>query len=185
MLHDDLLAVLNFMYHGEVLVAKDRLQSFLQTAEILQVSGLIGCTDFSIKSTARSIVKHKMKDTDDSHVTNKRSKTTSKIKKCLDSSPKKSCGISKEKISGPRTGSAQEDKFELVCVDKIKTEINEEELHLDINDNGFSINAGDKTSILESVLEAKECSSILERSLTSQANTGEVKFYFIHSYIIL
>lgn len=162
------------MYHGEVLVAKDRLQSFLQTAEILQVSGLIGCTDFSIKSTARSIVKHKTKDMDDPHITNKRSKTTSKIKKCLDSSPKKSCSTSKEKISGPRTDTIQEDKFELVCVDKIKTEINEE-LQLDINDNGFSINTGDKTSILESVLEAKECSSILERSLTSQTNTGEVK----------
>lgn len=45
----DLLAVLNFMYHGEVLVSKDQLKSFLQTAEILQVSGLNGYADFNPK----------------------------------------------------------------------------------------------------------------------------------------
>lgn len=49
-LYVDLLAILNFMYHGEVLVMKDQLQSFLQTAEVLQVSGLIGCTNFPIKN---------------------------------------------------------------------------------------------------------------------------------------
>lgn len=42
MLHCDLLAILQFMYQGEVLVEQDGLASFLKTAELLQVSGLAG-----------------------------------------------------------------------------------------------------------------------------------------------
>ena len=37
----DLVAVLNFMYHGEVNVAQDDLNSFLQVAEDLKVKGII------------------------------------------------------------------------------------------------------------------------------------------------
>merc|ERR1719317_1375497 len=36
----DMEAVLNFMYHGEVNVAQDELNSFLQVAEDLKVKGL-------------------------------------------------------------------------------------------------------------------------------------------------
>ena len=38
--HTDLMAVLNFMYHGEVNVAQEELNSFLATAEDLKVKGL-------------------------------------------------------------------------------------------------------------------------------------------------
>ncbi|GLV41358.1 broad [Carabus blaptoides fortunei] len=41
-LHCDLLAILQFMYQGEVLITQDGLASFLKTAELLQVSGLAG-----------------------------------------------------------------------------------------------------------------------------------------------
>ena len=37
----DMEAVLNFMYHGEVNVAQDDLNSFLQVAEDLRVKGII------------------------------------------------------------------------------------------------------------------------------------------------
>ncbi|XP_023336128.1 protein abrupt isoform X3 [Eurytemora carolleeae] len=37
---DDLRCLLNFMYHGEVQVAQDNIQSFLRTAETLQIKGL-------------------------------------------------------------------------------------------------------------------------------------------------
>ena len=36
----DLQAVINFMYHGEVNVAQDELNSFLAVAEVLRVKGL-------------------------------------------------------------------------------------------------------------------------------------------------
>ena len=38
--YDDLIGVLNFMYHGEVNVAQDDLNSFLSVAEELEVKGL-------------------------------------------------------------------------------------------------------------------------------------------------
>jgi len=38
--YEDVLAVLNFMYHGEVNIAQDELNSFLAVAEDLQVKGL-------------------------------------------------------------------------------------------------------------------------------------------------
>jgi len=38
--YEDVLAVLNFMYHGEVNIAQDELNSFLAVAEELQVKGL-------------------------------------------------------------------------------------------------------------------------------------------------
>ena len=39
----DMEAVLNFMYHGEVNVAQDDLNSFLQVAEDLRVKGIFAC----------------------------------------------------------------------------------------------------------------------------------------------
>ena len=38
--YEDILAVLNFMYHGEVNIAQEELNSFLAVAEELQVKGL-------------------------------------------------------------------------------------------------------------------------------------------------
>jgi len=36
----DLESVIKFMYHGQVNVTNERLSSFLQTAEMLQIKGL-------------------------------------------------------------------------------------------------------------------------------------------------
>ena len=38
---DDLRLLLNFMYAGEVAVDQDRMNSFLRTAEMLQIKGLL------------------------------------------------------------------------------------------------------------------------------------------------
>ncbi len=49
--HDNLMAVLNFMYHGEVNVAQEELSGFLRVAEELAVKGL---TDGGKNKTAPS-----------------------------------------------------------------------------------------------------------------------------------
>ena len=61
----DLQAVLNFMYHGEVNVAQEDLNSFLAVAEDLRVKGLTqnqasasSNTDSSLKSLTKSSVSH-------------------------------------------------------------------------------------------------------------------------------
>merc|ERR1712142_1365011 len=50
----DMEALLNFMYHGEVNVAQDGLNSFLQVAEDLKIKGLTqnnpGCTKSQSKN---------------------------------------------------------------------------------------------------------------------------------------
>ena len=43
---DDLRLLLNFMYQGEVQVEQDRINTFLRTAETLQIKGL---TDHPLK----------------------------------------------------------------------------------------------------------------------------------------
>lgn len=40
--YEDVLALLSFMYQGEVFITQDQLSSFLETAELLQVRGLTG-----------------------------------------------------------------------------------------------------------------------------------------------
>ncbi|KAJ1529421.1 hypothetical protein ONE63_006200 [Megalurothrips usitatus] len=40
--YDDVLALLSFMYQGEVFITQDQLSTFLETAELLQVRGLTG-----------------------------------------------------------------------------------------------------------------------------------------------
>ena len=41
----DLQAVVTFMYNGQVNVSQERLNSFLQTAELLQIKGLTDMND--------------------------------------------------------------------------------------------------------------------------------------------
>ncbi|XP_068081081.1 protein abrupt isoform X2 [Anabrus simplex] len=43
--YEDVTALLNFMYQGEVYITQDRLAPFLHTAELLQVRGLAGATN--------------------------------------------------------------------------------------------------------------------------------------------
>jgi len=55
--YDDILAVLNFMYHGEVNVAQEELDSFLSVAEDLKVKGLTQSSDSHSDSTATDLHK--------------------------------------------------------------------------------------------------------------------------------
>ncbi|GJQ70452.1 hypothetical protein Trydic_g22868 [Trypoxylus dichotomus] len=173
--YDDLLAILKFMYHGEVLVTKDRLHSFLQTGEVLQVSGLIGCTDFSIRTTTPKTAKPcKVKESEILQHIPKKTKFISKPSKKTDYSPRI---IDTAQITTPKdkkTSVSLKDNMDIICVDKVKMEIDDMQLQSDVNENlGCFPNLGEKpVSILESVLETKENPSILERSLTSNSSIG-------------
>ncbi|KRT82425.1 BTB domain-containing protein, partial [Oryctes borbonicus] len=174
--YDDLLAILKFMYHGEVLVTKDRLHSFLQTGEVLQVSGLIGCTDFSIKTTTPKTTKPgKIKESEILQHIPKKTKYISKPPKKSDYSSRNIDPAQINVVKDKKTSVPLKDAMDLVCVDKVKMEIDDIQLlQSDVNENlGSFPNLGEKPiSILESVLETKENPSILERSLTSNSSTG-------------
>lgn len=43
--YNDLVALVNFIYQGEVNVVQEQLSSFLATAELLAVKGLTDCND--------------------------------------------------------------------------------------------------------------------------------------------
>ena len=49
--YEDIVSVLNFMYHGEVNVAQEELNSFLAVAEDLQVKGLTQSNQSQSQST--------------------------------------------------------------------------------------------------------------------------------------
>lgn len=168
----DLLAVLNFMYHGEVLVSKDQLKSFLQTAEVLQVSGLNGYNDFNAKNvpTTKNVPKVVQKTTRtlEENATAKRMKMSPKNK-----APKTAELSNRKDNNSPKPP----EDIESVNVGKIKTEVTEEEYLGDYNKN--EIQDGEKAkqqgSILEAALDAKEQGpSILERSLTSSSAAGKL-----------
>jgi len=57
--HTDLKAVLNFMYHGEVNVAQEELNSFLSVAEDLRIKGLTQKEQTSKKSSSTSGVNNR------------------------------------------------------------------------------------------------------------------------------
>lgn len=176
----DLLAVLNFMYHGEVLVSKDQLKSFLQTAEVLQVSGLNGYNDFNAKNvpTSKNVppkVQKAPRVLEESAA--KRMKMSPKNK------PAKTAAlaeINNAKKDSPKATSPPDD-FESVQLGKIKTEVAEEDYTSDYNKN-TEIQENEKSkqqsSILEAALDGKEQGpSILERSLTSSSTAGTHKIF--------
>lgn len=172
------------MYHGEVLVAKDRLHSFLQTGEVLQVSGLIGCTDFSIRTTTPKTTKlAKAMEPDIPQPIPKKAKFLPKTKKSDYTSRNIDTlhiNVGKEKKTTP-VNSIKEN-IGTVCVDKVKMEIDDLHFQSDVNDNlGCFPNLGEKpVSILETVLETKENPSILERSLMSNSSIG--MYFFIQGW---
>lgn len=51
--YDDVLALLSFMYQGEVFITQDQLSTFLETAELLQVRGLTGAVSPVKESVSR------------------------------------------------------------------------------------------------------------------------------------
>nr|XP_023024282.1 zinc finger and BTB domain-containing protein 14-like [Leptinotarsa decemlineata] len=162
----DLMAIINFMYHGEVTVSEEQLSSFLHTAVILQVLGLMNSDEAPQKKLYVPQKKPK---------TNIESQESPQKKAKLSPKPKKSVtppGNAEEVLNeANRSIPAQ---FEVVEVDKIKTE---DELgansEYDVSEN-VEVVVGEKAdtpgSILEAALEVRDKpSSILERSLTSQA----------------
>lgn len=139
------------MYHGEVLVAKENLKSFLQTAEILQVSGLNGYSDFNVPRNASKV--QKMKTLESTEPITKRIKSVPKPKpyKNVESQSISTDSSSKESLR---------DTLEEFEVANVKMEIPEEDYAV--------ANKPQQSSILETVLDANDQgSSILERSLKS------------------
>ncbi|XP_050307593.1 modifier of mdg4-like [Anthonomus grandis grandis] len=149
----DLIAIVNFMYHGEVMVAEEQLPSFLQTATILQVSGLINNeSPYSMNKQVTPMKKQKQ-------IVSESQECPCPIKK-LRTSPKAHCrNISEEigKKSEPdRVKYEKQEAPEDIKEQNITTKLNDEK-----PDNQM------QSSILEQALEVKT-GSILERSLTSQ-----------------
>ncbi|CAH1104810.1 unnamed protein product [Psylliodes chrysocephalus] len=174
--HVDLMAIINFMYQGEVTVSEEQLSSFFNTAMILQVLGLMN----------------------NDNPQKKQQFPTKKPKTSLDTqdSPQKKAKLSPPKLKKvvPLISSVEDDTadknstspahFEVVELDKIKTEDelgNSTEADYDISEN-VEVLVGDKneqSSILEAALEVREKpSSILERSLTTQAGKSPSSHVF-------
>lgn len=159
------------MYHGEVLIMKDQLQSFLQTAEVLQVSGLIGCTNFPIKNvlTSNKVIKPQKTANKslESDILPKKAKVTPKSKSKVILSPTTSAINENLSMSPKETmhkvqTSPTHEKFEVINVDKIKTEVEDDIEPLE--DEKLKL---DQCPLLEAALEVKDNPpSILERSLT-------------------
>lgn len=163
--HSDLMAIINFMYHGEVTVTEEQLASFLNTAMLLQVSGLMNNYD-AHKKQQLPVKKPKNSETQESPP--KKSKLSSpKLKKAVQ------CNAPIEETLTDRKNASSPSKFEVVEVGKIKTEEEMSSLNeYDISEN-VEVLVDDKNeqgSILEAALEIRDKpSSILERSLTAQA----------------
>ncbi|KAF5273650.1 hypothetical protein FQR65_LT04650 [Abscondita terminalis] len=143
-LYHDLIAVLNFMYQGEALITQDKLNSFLQTAEALQVTGLVG--NMNLRNVPKKVVKLNSQE---------------KVPK----SKKSDTVSSKSKVALQET--------ESIDIDCVKVEISDDN-QSDYNCNDkvdvYETSSFKSQSILEAALEVKEVPSILERSLTSCAS---------------
>lgn len=55
---DDVQALLNFVYQGTVYISEKKLESFLRTAELLQIRGLAGAASTINTDLVRDIVLH-------------------------------------------------------------------------------------------------------------------------------
>lgn len=166
MAYVDLIAIVNFMYHGEVMVSEEQLPSFLQTATILQVSGLINNeTPYSLNR--QSAPTKKIKPSPNEH----QECPTKKIK----ANPKGHKSTLAESICKMLVPPVPLGQLE---TDKIKVESQEDmEENSDQNLNKIyeapeKMESQSHSSILEAALEVKS-GSILERSLTSQPTCGK------------
>ncbi|CAH1118026.1 unnamed protein product [Phaedon cochleariae] len=160
--YEDLMAIINFMYHGEVTVTEEQLSSFLQTAMVLQVLGLMNNEYMPSKKPP---VKKLNPPIESQEAPQKKAKLSPKHKK-IPTTP----GLLEEPLNDLNKSSPRQ--FEVVEVDKIKTE---DESSSNIE---YSLNAGENVgekvemqgSILEAALEVRDKpSSILERSLTAHS----------------
>ncbi|KAK4879230.1 hypothetical protein RN001_007376 [Aquatica leii] len=161
-LHQDLVAVLNFMYQGEALITQDKLNSFLQTAEALQVTGLVGNMNLrNVPSTLGS--------------TNV-PKNTSKVLKF--NPTEKLLKVKKPETVSSKPKTVLQDN-EGIDSEQVKVEV-PDDYQSDYNCNDkidiYDTNTLKSQSILEAALEVKEIPSILERSLTSFASKSPVMY---------
>lgn len=144
------------MYRGEALMVQDQVPSFLHTAEMLQVTGLVGSTSdvpYNISNQTLNLTKPKLNktNTDPELHQRKKTKTVQRPQKVPKESPEKT-----------------NETIETVDVDSIKKEVDDARMDHNYNDNTASLS---KSSILEAALEIRDNSaSILERSLTSHAS---------------
>jgi hypothetical protein len=166
-LYTDLIAIINFMYHGEVLVSEEQLASFLQTAKLLQVSGLNNTNENVSKKTPK---KTKLQKIDTLEQPSKKAKFLNKPKSKVINSDNVHPNSPKEANVVKESSSLTQES------DKIKTSSNEseEEYCADVNENVevvVSEKGDQQSSILEAALEKPE--SILERSLMSQPVAGK------------
>uniref|UniRef100_A0A1Y1LGZ7 BTB domain-containing protein n=1 Tax=Photinus pyralis TaxID=7054 RepID=A0A1Y1LGZ7_PHOPY len=159
--YQDLIAVLNFMYQGEVLITQDKLSSFLQTAEALQVSGLVG------NMILRDVPSKPMKVLPPPELKTPKPKTKHEV-------------ISKT--------SKPTEKCDTIISDSIKVEISDD-LQSDYNCNDkvdiYDTSGMQKLpgSILEAALEVQP--SILERSLTSHSSRSPTVPYPLENVTVV
>lgn len=147
------------MYHGEVLVSEEQLSSFLQTAKLLQVSGLNNTNENHGKRLPK-----KNKRLENVEQPTKKTKVMTK--------PKLPTVINSDNIpNSPNT-----------IISKGGNET-DEEYCADVNENVEVVvnEKGEQASILEAALEKPE--SILARSLTLQGSSG--KFKLLHNLLNL
>lgn len=157
----DLIAIVNFMYHGEVMVSEEQLPSFLQTATILQVSGLISNEmPCPLNRQSLPIKKAKPAHSEPHECPSKKIKASPKVHKAP---------LEENIVKKP----IPQNLDTLLESEKIKSEKPEEmdegtDQNLSkIQDLTEKMDNQSQSSILEAALEVKT-GSILERSLTSQ-----------------
>ncbi|KAF7281431.1 hypothetical protein GWI33_004759 [Rhynchophorus ferrugineus] len=151
----DLIAIVNFMYHGEVMVSEEQLPSFLQTATILQVSGLIN--NENTYTVNRQTIKKTKPTQSDTHECPKKIKLTPKQIKGTEETSHKRVIHQTELIESDNIKVENTDELEEVSDQSIIKSSELEEKY----------ESQTQSSILEAALEVKT-GSILERSLTSQ-----------------
>ncbi|CAG9833801.1 unnamed protein product [Diabrotica balteata] len=174
--HADLMAIINFMYHGEVTVSEEQFASFLNTAVVLQVLGLIDNEETHQKK--HPCPAKKLKNISDCQ------ESPQKKPKMTPPKPKKviaaSSGLDEPTQILNSRNSSSPSQFEVVEVGNVKTEegsINE----YDVSENVEVVveDKNEQGSILEAALEVRDKpSSILEQSLTAQAGKSPSSHMF-------
>ncbi|XP_045472832.1 protein abrupt-like [Harmonia axyridis] len=158
-IYTDLIAVINFMYHGEVMVSEEQLPSFLSTAKLLQVSGL-NSSENTKKLT--NLKRPKIISTE-----NPIKKLKTKCLKENSTINRSNDAIIRENMTHMNTNSPKNVENQEI---EVKTEKLDDEICADVNENISNQNL-ERTSILEAALDSKR--SILERSLTAHHSPGK------------
>ncbi|XP_028141508.1 longitudinals lacking protein, isoforms H/M/V [Diabrotica virgifera virgifera] len=174
--HADLMAIINFMYHGEVTVSEEQFASFLNTAVVLQVLGLIDNEETHQKK--HPFPAKKLKNISDCQESpqKKPKMTLPKPKKVIAASS----GLEEPTQILNSRNSSSPSQFEVVEVGNVKTEegsLNE----YDVSENVEVVveDKNEQGSILEAALEVRDKpSSILEQSLTAQAGKSPSSHMF-------